>query len=278
VQRLPVASSLAWSVVISLVTGSVNGHHAVFICIAFYGRSRTQAHIHTRLQVSGNMARYFPIAALTGLVIGLAGCSSAPAGSDPSLTTAQRDQAQREATRPPAGSHGSYETVIVEFDLPVPLDQFSSWFAEKGASRLSVFMTGISSLFPLPSLRSSSSTVPGAVRSDALIGAWKNVGDRRRIIFADGSSALEEITADQLPQRFQYEVWNLTNDTGRYITYALSEFRFSRSDRGTHIRWEYSFSPKGLPDGWFISRFVHEDFRQFMEATLTTMQLSGVGP
>jgi hypothetical protein len=224
--------------------------------------------------MSGNMARYSSIAALTGLVIGLAGCSSAP-GSDASLTTAQRDQAQRETRRPPAGPDGSYETVIVDFDLPVPLDQFSKWFAQKGASEFSVFMTGTSSHFPLPSLRSSSSAVPGAVRSDALIGSWKNIGDRRRVVFADGSSALEEITADQLPQRFQYEVWNLTNDTGRYITYALSEFRFSGSDRSTHIRWEYSFSPKGLPDGWFISRFVHEDFRQFMEATLTAMQVSG---
>jgi hypothetical protein len=225
--------------------------------------------------MSGNMARYSSVAALTGLVIGLAGCSSAPVGSDPSLTTAQRDQVQREATRPPAGPDGSYETVIVDFDLPVPLEPFSKWFAEKGAAEFSVFMTGTSSHFPLPSLRSSSSAVPGAVRSDALIGSWKNVGDRRRVVFADGSSALEEITADQLPQRFQYEVWNLTNDTGRYITYALSEFRFSGNDRGTHIRWEYSFSPKGLPDGWFISRFVHEDFRQFMEATLTAMQVSG---
>ena len=163
--------------------------------------------------------------------------------------------------------------MIVEYDLPVPLDQFSKWFAEKGAPEFSVFLNGTSSLFPLPSLRSSSSTVPGAVRSDALIGSWRNVGDRRRVVFADGSSALEEITTDQLPQHFQYEVWNLTNDTGRYITYALSEFRFSASDRGTHIRWEYSFRPRGLPDGMFISRFVHEDVRKFMEAMLTAMQV-----
>jgi len=31
--------------------------------------------------MSGNMAKYSSIAALTGLVIGLAGCSSAPVGS-----------------------------------------------------------------------------------------------------------------------------------------------------------------------------------------------------
>ena len=223
------------------------------------------------IRISYNMPKSFSISALASLVIGLAGCGSAPVGSDPSLSTVQRDQMQRETTRPLAGPTEFYETVIVEFDLQVPLDQFAQWFVQKGAPEFSVFMTGNASHFPLPSLRSSYSGVPGAARSDALIGSWKTVGDRRRVIFADGTSALEEMTAVQLPRRFQYEVWNLTNDTGRYINYALSDFRFSGSDRGTHIRWEYSFRPEGLPDGWFISRFVHEDFRQFMEATLTAM-------
>ncbi len=209
-------------------------------------------------------------ASLSSFVIGLAGCSSGPVASDPSLTTGQRDQAQREARRPSAGPDESYETVIVESDLPVPLEQFSKWFAQKGAAEFSVFMTGASAV---PPIRLIAQIHNGAVRSDALIGLWRNVGDRRRVVFADGASALEEITNDQLPQCFQYEVWNLTDDTGRYITYALSEFRFSGNDRGTHIRWEYSFRPRGLPDGWFISRFVHEDFRQFMAATLTAMQV-----
>lgn len=69
-----------------------------------------------------------------------------------------------------------------------------------------------------------------------------------------------------------FEIWSLTNDTGRYVTYALSDFRLSGSDRGTHIRWEYKFRPMGLPDGLFISRFVHEDFRRFMEAMLVAIR------
>lgn len=221
--------------------------------------------------------KYTVVAAwLTVLAIELAGCSSVPVGSDPALTTAQRDEAQREATRPPVGPDDSCETVIVEADFPVPLDQFAEWFSEKGTVGFSVFLNGNSSLFPIPSLRASSSPLPGAGHNDELIGSWRNVGDRRRVVFADGSSALEEITTDRLPRRFQYEVWNLTNDTGRYITHALADFRFSGDERGTHIRWEYSFHPKGLPDGLFISRFVHDDFRQFMQATLAAMQMQAV--
>ena len=215
------------------------------------------------------MAKYSLVAVLGGLLIGLAACSAVPVGSDPSLTDSQRDQVQRETRRPPAELGKSDPTVVVESDMPVPLDQFSSWFTAQGAATYSVFMTGASAT---PPVRLIAQIHNNAVRSDALIGSWKNVGDRRRVIFADGSSALEEITADQPQQRFQYEVWNLTNDTGRYISCSVSTFRFSANERGTHIRWEYAFHPTGWPDGWLISSFVHEDVRQFMEATLTAMQ------
>jgi len=223
--------------------------------------------------MKANMKKSTAIALLGILVTGLAACSSAPVGSDPSLTAAQRDLAQREMKRPsaaPDGPHDTDETVIVESDLPIPFDQFSRWFAEKGASEFSVFMTGTSAV---PPIRLVAQPDNGAARTDALTGGWRNAGDRRRLVFADGTSALEEITADPSPQRFQYEVWNITNDTGRYITYALSEFRFSGSEGGTRIRWEYAFRRRGWPDGWFISRFVHRDFKQFMEATLTAMQV-----
>lgn len=217
-----------------------------------------------------DMAKQLSIAALAGLVAGLAGCSDLPVGADASLTAAQRDQAQREASRPPVALDESCDTVIVERDLAVPLDQFSLWFARQGAAEFSVFMTGASAS---PPVRLVARSHNGAVRSDALIGSWTNVGDRRRVVFADGASALEEITSAQLPPRLQYEVWNLTDDTGRYISYALSEFRFTASGRGTHIRWAYSFRPRGWPDRWFIARYVHDDFRQFMETTLTAIQV-----
>jgi polyketide cyclase/dehydrase/lipid transport protein len=205
------------------------------------------------------MCRIPFVAALACLAIGLASCGSRFVGIDSALTPEQRDQAERDARRPPIETNASYETVTVESELAVPLNRFLGWFTEIGASQFASFMTG-------------TRTVPGAVRSDPLTGSWRKVGDRRRIVFADGNSAIEEITVDQKPQLFQYEMWNLTNDMGRYITYGLADFSFSGSDQGTHIRWTYSFRPLAWPDGWFISRVVHEDFRQFMEATLAAMQ------
>jgi hypothetical protein len=200
-----------------------------------------------------------PFVAALCLSIGLASCGNRFVGIDPSLAVEQRDQVQRDAHRPTIERDASYETVTVESDLAVPLNRFPGWFTEIGAPQLPSFMTG-------------TSAVSGVARSEALIGSWRKVGDRRRIVFADGKSAIEEITVDQKPQLFQYEMWNLTNDMGRYITYGLADFSFSGGDQGTHIRWTYSFRPLAWPDGWFISRAVHEDFRQSMEATLAAME------
>jgi hypothetical protein len=205
------------------------------------------------------MCRIPLVAALMCLAIGLASCGSRFVGIDPSLTAVQRDQAQRDARRPTIERDADYETVTVESDLAVPLNRVLGWFAEIGAPQFPSFMTG-------------TPVVSGTARSESLIGSWRKVGDRRRIVFADGKSAIEEITVDQKPQLFQYEMWNLTNDMGRYITYGLANFSLSGSDQGTHLRWTYSFRPLAWPDGWFISRVVHEDFRQFMEATMAAMQ------
>ncbi len=145
------------------------------------------------------------IAALIGLATSLSGCSTPLIGIDPALSPAQRDQVQREARRPPVEPNANYETVTVQSDIPMSFNSFSDWFRARGAPEFALFMT-------------ATSAIHGAVRSDPLIGSWREVGDRRRIVFADGNSAIEEIVVDQRPQRFQYEMWNLTNDTGRYVT------------------------------------------------------------
>jgi hypothetical protein len=171
---------------------------------------------------------------LSGCIgITLTGCGAGLVGIDQGLLAAQLDQAQREMQRPTIEYAPSYESVTVETDLSVPFGAFSGWLMKIGAPSFGSFRTG-------------TSAVPGVVRTELLNGSWSKPGDRRRVTFADGNSALEEIVMDRRPDFLQYEVWNLTNDTGRYITYALSEFELSDSGQGTHIRWTYSFQPKRL--------------------------------
>ncbi|CAG9243765.1 hypothetical protein [Paraburkholderia caribensis] len=208
--------------------------------------------------VTGVVLKASTILVLVSLCGALVGCEAPLIGTEPGLAGTQRDDLQRSASRPTIERDTSYETVVVERDFAIPLDQFSDWFAMTGAPRVASFLTG-------------TTTVPGVIRSEPLIGAWTKVGDRRRIVFSDGNSALEEIVTNQLPKRFQYEMWNLTSRRGRYIRYAISEFSLSGNDGGTHVRWTYSFRPNAWPDGWFMSRYVHVDIRQFMELALTTM-------
>lgn len=143
---------------------------------------------------------------------------------------------------------------MAEADIAVPLAAFSKWFFSLAASDVDKFLAG-------------TAAVPGVQDSEFLTGTWAKPGDRRQIVLADGNSATEEIL-ERNPHRFKYEMWNLTNDVGRYIRYAVGDFMFSDGVKGTHIRWVYAFRPKRWPDGWFIRSFVHGDFQQFMEAAL----------
>ena len=121
--------------------------------------------------------------------------------------------------------------VVAQADVALPLAAFSRWFAEQGAPRFGAFLTG-------------TATVSGVAHTDPLTGTWNKVGDRRRIVFVDGNSALEEITALRNPQLFQYQVWNRTDKIGRYTDYAVCELAFSATPAGTHIRWTCAFRPR----------------------------------
>src|SRR5258708_2810061 len=123
----------------------------------------------------------FPSAVvLVSLCVGLAGCSAPLVGIDSRLAPAQRDQSQREMPMPPLDRHPSYETATAIADVPVPLAAFSRWFAQTGVANFAAFLSG-------------TARVPGVARTEALTSSWGKPSDRRRIVFADGSSAVEEI-------------------------------------------------------------------------------------
>ena len=166
--------------------------------------------------------------------------------------------------RPPTlTSNPSYETVTASIDVPVPLVAFSHWFDQRGSPELGSFLKG-------------TATVPGVVRSEPLIGGWHDPGDRRKLIFADGASALEQIL-DKGLLRIRVEMWNLRNDTGRYIAYAVDEFTLSETPTGTRVTWTTDFEPKVQPpDGWLIRSEVLTDYREFMQQGLIAMAESAV--
>jgi hypothetical protein len=209
------------------------------------------------------MKAFLGVLILVSLCGGLTSCSAPPAAIDPRLEPAQRDQNQRDMPRPPLDAHPSYEKAIATVDIQIPPATFSHWFAQTGIANLAIFLTGTTG-------------VSGAVRAEALRGSWGKPGDRRRVLFADGNSEIEEIL-EVGPQVLRYEIWDLTNETGRFITYALAEFTITEVPSGTRLVWTYAFQPKlQPPDGWFIRSYVENDFKSFMRASLAILSQRAV--
>ncbi|WP_157783738.1 SRPBCC family protein [Bradyrhizobium liaoningense] len=196
----------------------------------------------------------FSICAVVSLV--LSGCGTPLVGADPVPSTSSADHAG-DVARPELELSADFEKISVETEIQAPLASVTTWFADRGAA-FGSFLTGTDS-------------VPGVVSTESLSGAWSKPGDRRRVVFSDNNTALEEIT-DRKPQLLQYQIWNLTNRTGRYIRYAVSELEFMGNGQATRVRWTYSFRPKIWPDGYLIRPYVQNDFRKFMEVGLQAMR------
>jgi hypothetical protein len=192
------------------------------------------------------------------LVLAVSGC-----GPVPTMRPEGQSLGQGGSGPPVLSDRPTYETARASIDVPVPIGTFARWFDQSGAPNLDSFLKG-------------TAAVPGVVRSEPLIGSWHEAGDRRRLIFADGASALEQIL-DQGPQARRVEIWDLKNDTGRYIAYAVETFTLSETSTGTRVTWTTAFEPKVQPpDGWMIRSYVANAYQDFMQSGLNAMALRAI--
>ena len=150
-------------------------------------------------------------------LVTLAGCSAVPGAR---LALDERERAQRPAP-PPLDAHPHYESSSVSADVTVPLDAFARWFERTGAPEFGSFLHG-------------AATVPGVTQTEPLAGRWHDPGDRRRLVFADGASATEQIL-DRDPHHLRTELWDLKTDIGRYIAYAVEDVTLSATGSGTRV-------------------------------------------
>lgn len=215
---------------------------------------QSQKHARTERATRGAL----PFGLALALTAALAGCGSRLVGTDPQLSRAERDNVQRQMSRPPLERDASFESTSVTREIAVPFETFSNWFRKTGAPELGTFLTG-------------TPKVPGVERTELITASWDRPGSRRRVLYSDGNSGVEELVVDNLPRLYQYQAWNLTNDTGRYIRYGVGQFQLRQTALGTRVVWTYFFRPKVWPDGLFIRSSVHEDYRAFMSKGLEAM-------
>lgn len=193
------------------------------------------------------------------LALGVAVGCAAPvaAGYEPNTAAAQRDVIHRSTPHPsPSADDDDYETSRIEVDFPVPRERLWEYMMNQPLERTLV----------------GTKSIPPVVGATLLTPEWGKVGSRRRVNLGDGSTSLEEILDVDGHDRFRYMVWNFTSDAARAVEYAVGEFRWQSTPKGTHIVWTYRFRSRGWPYSWFLPSFVHNDFHEFMQQTMDKLQ------
>lgn len=155
----------------------------------------------------------------------------------------------------PAVDEASHESVTAEVTLGISRDELAAWFEREGAKAWS-------------ESRAATPAIAGVVRTEVLTGAFTEIGDRRRIVYSDGNTAVEELVARGPETIARYEVWNDTRSIARYWRYATGELVLVPRGAETQVRWTCRFRPKAWPDGYLIGDHVHRDYRAFMQASL----------
>lgn len=185
-------------------------------------------------------------------------CGPPLVGIDPVLSAAERDDLQRNMARPEIERAPVYVKAVAEADLAVPLDAFATWFERRGRARLISFSASTARVSPIQ-------------RAEDLTGSFRHVGDRRRVVFGDGTTAVQEIVG-VTPHQLEWVSWNLTNRAGRYLRYVVERIALSERDGHTHVRWTSSFRPRPFPDNVLIESYVHEDYTRVLESSLASMR------
>lgn len=185
------------------------------------------------------------------------GCSSL-VGVDKGLSAEERDRLQREMRRPEPSESGVYVTATAGIDVDGDFEQVTRWFRERGVADLEMYM-------------SCGGDVPVSAKVEPLTGEWPAVSARRRLVFDDGNSVVEELVEPAGRDAYRYVAWNLTTETGKYVEYAIATLTLTAAERGAHLAWTYAYKPKGwwgIPDRWFIGSYVRERYQACMQKAL----------
>lgn len=197
---------------------------------------------------------HVPSPALMALAFGalLSACATTPIGYEPGTTAAERDSLHRSTAVPTVEANESFISHTVEADIAVAPGVLLPWLVN----------------VPLERVLPGTESLPGVERTDLLSASWGTPGTRRRVVQRDGNTALEELLAVEEGRRFQYVVWNFTNDGRRAVRYAVGEFLFTPTPSGAHLRWTYRFRGRGWPTTGFLESFVEKDYAAFMQVAM----------
>ncbi|WP_257461559.1 SRPBCC family protein [Archangium lipolyticum] len=190
----------------------------------------------------------------------MSACAATPIGYESGTTAAERDSLHRSVAAPVVEANAPFISHTLEAEIAVPPGVLLPWLVN----------------VPLERVLPGTEELPGVERADVLSASWGTPGTRRRVVLRDGNTALEELLVVEEGRRFQYVVWNFTNDARRAVQYAVGEFRFTPTPSGTHLSWTYRFRGLGWPTTGFLESFVEEDYAGFMRAGMERIRTEAV--
>ncbi|NTX12260.1 SRPBCC family protein [Myxococcus sp. CA051A] len=198
-----------------------------------------------------------PAVTLLSLACGvfLSACAT-PIGYASGTSVTERDTLHRSTPAPTVEPEAPFIAHTVETDIAAPPEVLLPWLVN----------------VPLERILLGTEKLAGIERTDVLSASWGSPGARRRVVLRDGNTSLEELLVVEEGRRFQYVVWNFTNEARRAVQYAVGEFRFAPTATGTHLTWTYRFRGNGWPTEGILKDFVEEDFAAYMKVGIGHIQ------
>ncbi len=140
--------------------------------------------------------------------------------------------------------------------------------APHGKTFLHIVPIDLTSIFtgygPLPS-------VTGSLNQT---GPWDAAGRSRTVVFSDGSSARETLTACEYPNRFAYRITDFTGVLRFLACEARGEWWFEDvpGRSATSVRWRYEFVSQSQILTPLVSLFTRSLWRGYMRKALRIAQ------
>lgn len=120
----------------------------------------------------------------------------------------------------------------------------------------------------LPKILTGYGMVPGVVATSDVSGPWDRPGSHRIVHLADGSTAREGVTAYERPGYFAYRVSDPSFALKHLMAEARGQFWFAPAERGTDVRWTYTFRARNRLAKIPLTLFVKSQWRGYMDVCL----------
>ncbi|GGO95469.1 SRPBCC family protein [Stakelama pacifica] len=123
----------------------------------------------------------------------------------------------------------------------------------------------------LPRILTGYGLLPGISHTSDITGPWDQPGSRRIVHLLDGSHVREGVTHYDRPDYFAYRVSDPSFALKHLMVEARGEFRFAETDRGTEVRWTYTFRARNRLARLPLRLFVGTQWKGYMDVCMTNI-------